>query len=266
MISLFLFTIRQNLLQRKIWLTILLLLFPTVLALVVRYLAEDRTLRDLWQMYHVLMQFLMFTMLMPLVCVLYGTALIGAEVEQRTLIYLTTRKLRRATVLLVRFAGTWLVLTVLFALALLLLHVCVTTGLGLADAAFWKPALELRAYLMIAPAGVAGFLAVFTTISLVFARPLIISAIYMVTFEMMLANAPILACRLSITHPLRRTLLTWIPNVRELYDLPRDMQDLIYPPGVPGTWTVLCIIGALLLIAGTLVSVRELVPAKVSRD
>ncbi len=195
MLALFGFTIRQILGQRKLWLAAAILLFPAAVVVLVRSVGGGQALRHLWGMYQVLMQFVLVMALMPLVCLLYGAGLVGAEVEQRTLVYLTTRRLRRASVLLVRFAATWIVLTVLFALAMLALHYCVTAGfettITSARGRAWQPWRDLCCYLAISPAGTAGFLAVFTTISLIFPRPLIASVIYVAIFELLLGNLPV---------------------------------------------------------------------------
>ena len=270
MVALFVFTIRQIALQRKLWLSAAILLFPAAIVVLVRGVNPDPGHRHLWEMYHVLMQFALIMVLMPLVCLLYGTALIGAEVEQRTLVYLTTRRLHRATVLLVRFAATWVALTALFALAILALHAGATLGTAAgAVPSARTPRLPWHAlvvYLSIAPAGAAGFLAVFTTISLIFSRPLIVSILYLVLFEIVLGNLPLPARRLSISHPLRQTMIHQIPGLRRLYDLPPDLVDLIYPPNQTGTATLLIIVAVLLVVACVLMTGRELVPARVGRD
>jgi ABC-2 type transport system permease protein len=270
MLALFGFTLRQILGQRKLWLAAAILLFPTAVVVLARSVGGERSVGHLWEMYHVLMQFVLIMLLMPLVCLLYGTALIGAEVEHRTLVCLITRRLRRANVLLVRFVATWVALTALFALAMLALHLGVTLHAGIATIlgtrTAWQPWHDLRGYLAIAPAGAAGFLAVFTTISLVFSRPLIISVIYVVIFELVLGNLPLPARRLSISHPLRQTMVQRIPGVRRLYELPVEVGDLVYPAGQTGTWTLLAAVAVLLAVACALMTVRELVPARVSRD
>jgi ABC-2 type transport system permease protein len=270
MTALFWFTIRQILGQRKLWLSVAALLFPAAIAVLVRSVGGDHAARHAWEMYHVLMQRVLITVLVPLVCLLYGTALIGAEVEQRTLAYLTTRRLHRATVLLVRFAATWSALTVLFALALLALHLGVTWRSPLSmvgDAgATWAPGTDLRAYLAIAPAGAAGYLAVFTTVSLAFRRPLIVAVVYFVLFELVLGNLPVPIQRLSISHALRQTMVTRMPAVRRLYELPPELSEIIYPPGQTGTDALLIVVALLLLASSVLMTCRELVPARISRD
>ena len=79
--ALFLFTIRQTLSSRKIWLTILLLVAPSVLLLIIRNFAPpiDKA-RNQWEIYHVFAQFLFIMGLVPLVrnhpaCCTAGAAL-----------------------------------------------------------------------------------------------------------------------------------------------------------------------------------------------
>jgi len=264
------FTLRQILGQRKLWLTIAILLFPAAVVVLVRSVGGGRATRDVWEMYHVLMQFVLLMLLMPLVALSYGTALIGAEVEQRTLAYLTTRRLRRGSVLLIRFAATWLVLSALFALAMLALHICVTLHVGVGAVPgtriVWEPTRDLGFYLALAPAGAGAFLAVFTAISLLFSRPLIVSAIYLAVSELVLGNLPAPVRRLSVSHPLRHFLAEHIPGGRQLYQLPAPILADIYPAGETGLWSLLAITVVLLAAALILMTFRELVPARVSRD
>ena len=79
--TLFLFTIRQTLWSRKIWLSLLVLSGPSALLLLIRNLAQHsmQGVEPLWQMYHVMVQFFLVMGLIPLVCMIYGSARIGAE-------------------------------------------------------------------------------------------------------------------------------------------------------------------------------------------
>lgn len=270
MAALFTFSIRQILGQQKLWLAAMILLFPSIVVVLMRSVGGGPRHGHLWEIYHVMMQFLLIMLMMPLTCILYGTSLIGAEVEQRTLVYLTTRRLRRATVLLVRFAATWLTLSGLAMLAIFVLHLCVTFGMTNAKNSFtseaWEPWRDLRAYLAIAPAGIAGFLAVFATISLIFGRPLIVSVIYFVLFELIIGNLPVQARIASISHLLRKTLIQQIPEIQRLFKLQVDINRIVYPPDETGNWMLLVLVGLLLAAASVLVTSRELVPARVSRD
>jgi len=95
--ALFSFAIRQTLVNRKIWLTVLMLAAPCILVLVIRSVAPPiREAKSLWEMYHVLAHVLLVWVLVPLVCMMHGTALIGAEAEAGTIVHLITRRLRRS--------------------------------------------------------------------------------------------------------------------------------------------------------------------------
>ena len=115
-LALFNFTMRQTLLHRRVWLAVLILAAPCVLHVAIRAVAPpiDEP-QDMWEVYHVSALFLLMSVLIPLVCMVYGTALVGADVEAGTMVYLITRRMRRATVLLVKFVATSLVLAVLCA-------------------------------------------------------------------------------------------------------------------------------------------------------
>lgn len=282
MAALFWFTVRQMFLQRKIWLTAGLLAFPAAVVLLVRNFAGQMTADDVYESYHGPMQFLVFMLIMPLVCMLYGTALIGAELEQRTLVYLTTRRLRRATVLLVRFAATWVALTLMFQLGMLALHVCtvggvdLTTDVSAADnpnpgqrsfpAGAWQPWHDLGCYLAVAPAGVAGFVAMFTALSLLTRRSLMLSIVYFIMFELTLGNLPLSARRFTITHQLRQMMVSTMPDIRRFYGLPAELAERLHPAGATGTWTLIGVVVVLLSIASILMTFRELVPTKVGRE
>ena len=272
-IALFGFTIRQTLLSRKIWLTVLLLAAPCALLLVVRNVAPpiDKA-RTLWEMYHVLVQFLLLMGLVPLICMVHGTSLIGAEVEAGTIVYLITRRMRRATVLLVKFVATALVLTMLCEAGMVSLHLCALAGrdmtslLAHSSYADWNPSADLYYYLRVIPLAVLSFLAVFSLIGLLTTRPLAISVFYFVTVELILSNIPIRAKVYSLMHQLRVTIAGAIPRVSDLYELPPDLRAELYPQGATAVPELLGIVLVALVLSSVLMRLRELRPAKVSRE
>lgn len=272
-IALFNFTIRQTLLNRKIWLSVLILAAPCALLLVIRSFAPPLTsAKKLWEMYNVSAHIFLMSVLVPLVCMVHGTALIGADVEARTITYLITRRMRRATVLLVKFVATVLVLAVLCDLAMVVLHLCALAGRDMssifADTRYtdWNLTSDLYHYLMVIPITVLSFLAVFSLISLLTARPLAFSVFYMVTVELILANIPVRVRMYSLLHHLRVTLAGMMPQVADLYDLPQDLREELYPQGATAIPELLVIVIAALVLSGVLVTVRELMPVKVSRE
>lgn len=271
--ALFLFTIRQTLSSRKIWLTILLLIAPSVLLLIIRNFAPpiDRASSQ-WEIYHVFAQFLFIMGLVPLVCMVHGTALIGAEVEARTIVYLITRRMRRATVMLVKFFATALVLAVACDMAMVGLHYCMLAGrdmvtlLAGTSYAVWNPTQELLCYLYIIPVAVLSFLAIFSLIGLMSARPLAMSVLYLVTVEMVLSNIPVRARMYSLMHQLRVMMAGALPGVTKLYELPRELSQELYNDDASALPQILAIVVVALVLSAILMTNRELVPTKISRD
>lgn len=273
MAALFLFTIRQTLSSRKIWLTILLLVAPSVLLLIIRNFAPPiDSARNQWEIYHVFAQFLFIMGLVPLVCMVHGTALIGAEVEARTIVYLITRRMRRATVMLVKFFATAFVLAVACDMAMVGLHYCMLAGRDVpaliagTSYADWNPSQELLCYLYIIPLAVLSFLAIFSFIGLMSARPLAMSVLYLVTVEMVLSNIPVRARIYSLMHQLRVTMAGALPGVSTLYELPRELSQELYHDDASALPQILGIVVVALVLSAILMTNRELVPTKISRD
>jgi len=104
-----------------------------VLVLLVRHFEELTRLQDVRELSRIPMLFMLFPVVLPLVCLLYGSGLIGSEVEGRTLVYLVTRQMRRQTVLLVRFVAVALFLVVLLDLAVVAVHLCTVAGRDIAS-------------------------------------------------------------------------------------------------------------------------------------
>jgi hypothetical protein len=272
-LALFNFTVRQTLLHRRIWLTLVMLVAPSVLHLAIRAFApplEDP--RDVWEVYHISALFLFMSVLIPLVCLVHGTALIGADVEAGTIAYLITRRLRRATVLLVKFVATLVVLAGLCDLAMVGLHLSQLAGRDLAPSvanssyADWSPAHDLRAYLIIIPFAVSGFLALFNFIALLTARPIAASVIYLVVSELVLSNIPAKARVYSLSHWLRVPLSGMIPGLPRVFEIPRDLTEKLYPPGAGLPAALVGIPLVALALAAIIVSVRELMPDKAARE
>ncbi len=276
MVALFWFTIRQCLRGRRLWLVALLLAGPCSLALLLRNFEPPGGVVETWEAYHSAMLSLMFMAVLPLLCMLYGSALIGSEVEARTLVYLVTRRMRRATVLLVRFTATALVLVALFGVAVLAFHLCAVVGLdvkalntagGLSSGQAWQPWSDLLGYFGALPLGVVAFLAVFTLVSLLTSRSLTISTMYIVIVEIVLSSLPVGAQVYTITNQLRRSLATFISrDLLWLVEVPVTLQEELYPVGATGTIPLVMVVLAVMTSCCVLVSRRELAPAKSVRE
>jgi len=275
--ALFTFTVRQMLFSRKLWMTLLLLAAPSALIVTIRSVAppvEDAG--ELWDRYHGSVQFLLVMVIIPLVCMVYGVGLIGSEVEGHTLAHLITRRMRRATVLLVKFAATALVLVVLSELALAALYACALAGYdvssltGAAPAhAHWSPGRDLLGYMATIPAGVVGFLAVFTLIGLLTAQPLALSVFYLIAMEVVMGNVPTGAQAYTLLHAQRVAMVYAIPELSDLFhhaEISAGLHDRLFPEGATGLPQLLGVVLAALVLSIVLVTVRELMPTKVARE
>ena len=273
--ALFGFTVRQTLRQRKLWVALMMVAAPCALALVIRY-HDAPVYRHLWQSYHVAMQFLLMTLILPLICILYGTSLIGAEVEERTLVFLLTRRLRRATVLLVRFAGVALVLAVLLMLAAVVLHFCTVGGLDVErvvlmtplgdESKGWDPTHDLLCYLYVIPIAVVAYLSVFSLAGLVTSKPIPLSIAYYLILELMLGNLPITARVYTILHQLQALMVGAMPQVMRLYELPDELPEEVFTGSGAEKWVLAAVVVLALGLCCALMSIRELLPSKIARE
>ncbi|MBI1825778.1 MAG: hypothetical protein HY287_12975 [Planctomycetes bacterium] len=274
MTALFFFTISQMLRDAKFWVMGIVLLLPSVLALVIEHFAPPRhSLEPAWDLYHGLLQYMFLMGLVPLTCMLYGTGLIGAETESRTIGYLITRRLRRSTVILTRFVATALVLTLLCDVAATAIHISIMSGVNwqalaahLGQFAAWSPMHDLTVYWCVIALGVLGFLAIFSLIGLLTAKPLALSVIYMVVFELIIGNVPAGARVYTLMHQLRVTAVGAIPGLKVLFALPPELTARLFSANGSGITQVLIISAVALTLACVLITVRELTPSKVARD
>jgi hypothetical protein len=261
-VSLFLFTVRQTIGQRRALVALLLLFSPAFIGLLMRTAGGDGHGPPLWEMHQGLMIFMLLSGALPITAMLYGPALIGAEAESGTLVYLFTRRLRRYQVLLVRFAAQALVLGAQGMAAVTAVHAVLVAGQPahvLAEQ--WggaSPSAELYAYLSVVPPASVAFLAVFMAISAVMRKALVISGLYLVVVEIVIANLPAGVRVYSISHQVRRSLVGRIPRLRDVFNLDAEPALAMYPAGASGATALFVVLVALLIVAALAVSRREL--------
>jgi hypothetical protein len=204
---------------------------------------------------------------------LFGPALLLADAEAGTLAYLFTRKLRRASMLLMQYLGMAAVLALIAMIGCAVAHFVTVGGLSEAVVAKdgpkgWRPTDDLWRYLALMPPAVAVFLAVFALISMLTRRSLILAGVYFVGVEVVLANLPISARRYTIAHFLRKTLMAWDPEMAYFTNLPpqSDLVGLLYPPGESGLVGLGLVIIVLLAGSAALATWRQLLPSRTARD
>lgn len=269
-LSLFTFTVRQTLWSKKVLLALLMFAGPCALVILIRTFGGPPGADSAWTLYHMMLLHLTLGGVTPLVCMIYGPALIRGEADAGTIVYLLTRRMHRATVTLIRYLATTVSISALVLIAMVALHLLTTTKLPpVSFSKHWtdfRPVEELRVYLAVGPAVVAAYLAVFVTLNALARKGLIVSGLYFVVMEMVVANIPTSVRIYTISHQLRKTVGGALPAVREFFPLPSSLQERFYPAHGSGWLGFAVFIVGFLLIASLLVSFREQVPERIARE
>jgi ABC-2 type transport system permease protein len=169
-------TLRGLLNRRRTLLLILLSLLIVVVAALSR-LAESSE-ADARQFTTVLLADFGLGVLLPLVAVIVGTAAIGSELEDGTIIYLLAKPIPRILIVLVKLVVAWLLVVALVAPAILVAGVVASSG----DA-------ELGiAYAIASVVGALEYTAVFLALSIVTSRALVVGLAYVVIWEGVVAG------------------------------------------------------------------------------
>lgn len=146
--------------------------------------------------------FLGLQVVLPLLCLLGGSAVIAEELENRTLTYVFTRPVPRAALFLGRTLATlaWTALGLGLALAGMLVAVRLGGGEPL------SPGIAgplLRAYVL----GAAAYTAIFAALGTLTRHPMIVGVAYVFTIEGFLANLPGQNAGLTVQYWLRNLVL-----------------------------------------------------------
>ncbi|MEO5986062.1 MAG: ABC transporter permease [Candidatus Limnocylindria bacterium] len=116
--------------------------------------------------------------LLPLVTVIIGTAAVGSELDDGTIVYLLAKPVPRWLIVLVKFVVAWVVSALLVAVPILI---------GGLVGAGGDPAIGMG-YAMAAIVGALEYTAVFLALSLVTSRALVIGLAYVVVWEGVVAG------------------------------------------------------------------------------
>jgi len=116
--------------------------------------------------------------LLPLVTVIVGTAALGSELDDGTIVYLLAKPVPRPLVVVVKLVVAWTVSSLLVALPILVAGIVGTGG---------DPGLGIG-YGLAAVLGALEYTAVFLALSLVTSRALVIGLAYVVVWEGVVAG------------------------------------------------------------------------------
>ena len=156
---------------------LLALLGVLVIGIVGLFLLSDPTPEQALEVTRTLLSDLALGVLLPLVAVIVGTAAIGSELDDGTIVYLLARPVPRWRIVIVKLLVAWVVVTILVAPATL-----VAGLIGQDD-----PALAIG-FAVGAVVGALEYTAIFVALSLITSRALIIGLAYVVIWEGVVAG------------------------------------------------------------------------------
>jgi len=115
---------------------------------------------------------------LPLVAVIVGTAAIGSEIEDGTIVYLLAKPVPRLTIVIVKLLVAWLVTSII-----------VVPGIWIAGVVATGGSLEIgTAYAVAAIVAGLEYTAIFLALSLVTSRALVVGLAYVVVWEGVVAG------------------------------------------------------------------------------
>lgn len=195
-------TLGQLVGQRRSLLLVLLALVPVLVAVLIRLLADlDDDPREVAVGG---LSGLVLNLVLPLTALVFGTAALGQEIEDGTVVYLLAKPVARWRIVIGKTLAAWLATTLTVGTSAALTSAILLAG---------RPAdLILPAFVVAVAAGALAYAALFVCLSVRFGRALIIGLVYVFIWEAVLSGfAPgtrLLSIReyaLSIAEALART-------------------------------------------------------------
>ncbi len=165
-------TLRQLVFRKSTLLLLLLAAIPVLIAVVFE-VGNNETWRERFAV-EVLSVWLITTTVLPLTSVLFGTSVLGDELEDGTVIYLLTKPVQRWLILLPKVAAAWLLTTALVIVSLFISVMIVLGGDG---------GSIVLGFGVAAAIGALAYAVVFTLLSIVSSRALIAGLIFVFIWE-----------------------------------------------------------------------------------
>jgi ABC-type transport system involved in multi-copper enzyme maturation permease subunit len=238
----------------------LLLGVPVILAIAVRLITASNPLPLINgarlsgpTLFGVVIWMLFVRFIVPVLGVFYGTALIADEVDDKTITYLFTRPVRRASVLLGKYLAYLACVVLLVLPSVVVVYFLVIPIGGRIGESFPSLAADLGMLAL----GLAAYGAVFAYVGARLKRPLITGLVFAFGWETTVLLIPGYLKRLSVAYYLQALVPHAMPQDSTVNVLLQAFQD---QPSVPVSLIYLfVIIGASLWLAGRAVEGREYV-------
>jgi ABC-type transport system involved in multi-copper enzyme maturation permease subunit len=246
--ALFTLTLRQHLHGRRLLILSLLFLLPSVLAAVVRLAPHPPAPEELE--FAFIFNFIPHA-LVPLVALLYAAGMIQDEVEEQTLTYLFMRPLPRRALYITRLLATWLMTAVVTGVFTTLAFAVIWWG----HSELWGDVLPTRAAKTAGLLALAqlGYCSLFGALGLFTRRSLFTGLAYIVAFEGLLANIPMVVRQLTVMYYFRVLAARWLaPAHSDVWSLELDTA-----PSNAVCLRILLIASAILTVVGAQMMARQ---------
>ena len=187
--------------------------------------------------------FLYMQILVLLFSLVYGTSLMNEEIESRTVTYLFIRGSKRFEVLLYKFTGVYISLSILFTISTVLTYLTLSThgSMGI----FQDHLVALFSLLAAQYFGLFAYLGLFSLMGVVFKRPLVIGLIFSFFWEFFMVNI-----ELNVQ---QATLMFYLRSLFLGTDAVRQYVETDEKAGVIGSILALFLLGIGFLVSASFI-------------
>lgn len=215
-------TLGQIFFSKKTLLMVIVAILPAAISFIFRFLRHGpRGVEEFFPMVMITMYLMFLTILLAL---LYGTALIADEVENKTITYLFTRPIRKEAIVLSKFAAYLLgTMTILISSALLTFLIIATDTKM--RTSFGANLSLLLKYLGVFTLALVAYGAIFTFLGASIKRPVLVGLFFAFGWEKIAVIVPGLIKKISVVH----YLLSCYPNDR----IPREILSGLFRGTTP---------------------------------
>lgn len=242
--------LRDAVRPRRLLETLLLILLPAAIGLLWRSVAPPGRF-DPELAYNTLAATLIFGFILTILSVNYGTGVLTQELEQKTIVYLLTRPLPRWRLLLVKYVGSVIAISITVVLSALLLSVVVHGPAKIGGSRVFRD-------IAILPVGALAYGGLFLLLATFLKRPLTYGLLFAFGWESWVPNMPGTFPKFSIMTYLRTLAPHPLPGNPGDF-LASFLPKVTIPTGQ--AWaTITAIILASLLAALVIFSQREYAP------
>ena len=168
-------TLRQTVGQRRTWVILLVASVPVIFALIFR-LAADADENRL-EFFMEGMDGLVIGLILPLTALVFGTAVLGQELEDGTAVYLLSKPISRWRVVLEKATAAWIATSVVLGISI--------GAMALILLAEYRLILAGSAALSF---GALAYVSLFVCLSIMFSRALIIGIVYVFVWEALITT------------------------------------------------------------------------------